>query len=199
MPKARNLLLFLVFSLAALFEPGSAGAHPQTRNGFLVGFGVGGGSAGVDIPQVSDFGFTDGRNGGVSGNFRIGYAFRPDLAVHLETSSWLKEEDDITLTLSVVSAAVTFYPKSSGFFVRGGVGFGTSWFGFADSLLVLGDVTVTKNETGFGLLGAAGYELRLTPMFAMGPQVEYAYLFVEGDFVDAANVVSGSLQFTWYW
>jgi hypothetical protein len=94
---------------------------------------------------------------------------------------------------------MTFYPGNVGFFVRGGVGFGSVSFEAQLDEGPLAGFTLNKDETGLGLLAAAGYEVRLSRKFALGPQVDYAYLFVGGDLVDSANFVNGSLQFNWYW
>jgi hypothetical protein len=174
--------------------PAVSQARPHERNGFLIGFGIGGGSGDVSFDGGSD---TD-REGGVGGNFRVGYATRPDLTVHFEASSWLRDEDEVSLSFTLAAAALTFYPGNAGFFVRGGVGFGTSRWDAQVGEPFEG-FTLSKNETGLGLLGAAGYEVRLSRKFALGPQVDYAYLFVGGDLVDSANFVNGSLQFNWYW
>jgi hypothetical protein len=62
----------------------------------------------------------------------------------------------------------------------------------------LGSGKLGLDDNGFGLLGAFGYEWRLTPKFAMGPEVEFVYLNVGGEF-GAANYVSGTWMLNWYW
>jgi outer membrane autotransporter protein len=103
------------------------------------------------------------------------------------------------LTLSAVTFGVTYFPGNMGFFVRGGLGFAS-----ADATVALEtggvfDVSGESVDTGLGILAATGYEWRLTDKFALGPQVELVYLAIDGDLVENAVVVDGSLQFNWYW
>lgn len=60
--------------------------------------------------------------------------------------------------------------------------------------------TVTSDDdfNGWGFSTAAGYEWRLTHKFAMGLEIEYAYIDVGGSFA-SANWFVGSWQFNWYW
>ena len=183
----------LVLWAAAMAVAPEARAYPHERTGFLIGFGLGGGSADVNYQGGGD---TD-RETGFGGNFLVGYAPRPDIAVHLETTGWYKEQDNASVTLRVAAAALTVYPGNVGFFVRGGVGFATSRL--AAQVEELDGYTLSLDEYGFGLLGAVGYEVRLSRKFALGPQVDYAHLFLDGDAVNSANFINGSLQFTWYW
>ena len=188
MRQSESILASVVFLLLGA-APGAstAGTHAHERNGFLIGFGLGGGSAGID----SD----GGREGGAALNFRVGYALRPDLALHLEVSSWYKEQDGTTATFDVFAPALTYYPGNVGFHVRAGVGLGTSHFEAATPF-----GTYSQDQSGLGVLVTAGYEIRLSRKFALGPQIDYAYLgAMEEGIIDSANFVNGSLQFNWYW
>lgn len=75
------------------------------------------------------------------------------------------------------------------------MGFGTSHF----QQDLSNGFTQSKDETGFALAAAAGYEWRLTKKFALGPQVEFNYLNIGGDLVDTANFFDATLGFNWYW
>ena len=111
------------FSLLAA-DSVHADAHPHDRNGFMIGFGIGGGSASVEVGS--------GREGGGSGNFRIGYAVRPDLVIHYEGAGWTRTFNntifgDVTWRLSTSTVALTYYPQAAGgLFFRGGVGVGVA-------------------------------------------------------------------------
>jgi hypothetical protein len=178
---------FLILSFCV--APAFAGTHPHDRNGFMIGFGVGGGSVGIKNG--------DGREGSVTGNFRIGYALRPDLVLAFEGNAWSKtfstDQGDLTWTFSTGTASVTCFPQNMGFFLRGGIGFGT-----ANVELERNNVKISADDTGLGLLAAAGYEWRLTQKFALGPQVEFSYQNEGGD-VESSNIIAGGLNFNWYW
>ena len=106
----------------------------------------------------------------------------------------MREEDNATVSLSVATFGVTFFPGNMGLYARGGIGFGS-----ANSETEFGDLTLSTTDTGFAFLVATGYEFRLSDKFALGPQVEFAYLGLDGEIIDTAHVVNGSLQFNWYW
>lgn len=187
MRRLAGRILLLACALTAAVTPALAGTHPPDRNGFMIGFGVGGGGASLD---GSD------REGGATGNFRIGYALRPDVVLHYEGAAWTRTFDepagDVTWSFSTNAAALTYYPPQSGLFVRGGIGFGT-----ARVEVKTGNVKVSHDETGLGLLAAAGWEFRLTRKFALAPQLGFAYQTLDG--LDNSNFVDVSLGFNWYW
>ncbi len=79
-----TILAFITCQLVTTLAWGQA--HPHTRDGFMVGFGIGGGSLGFED--------ADARKGSVMGNFRIGYAARPDLVLHFESNAWTRTFDD---------------------------------------------------------------------------------------------------------
>ena len=165
-----------------------AGSHPPDRNGFMIGFGVGGASLGIQDG--------DSREGSATGNFRIGYAVRQDLVLHLESNAWTKTFEeiigDVTWTFSAATAALTYYPPGTGLFLRGGVG-----VGMANVEVKTMGVKVSDDESGFAFLLAGGYEWRLSKKFALAPQVEYSYQDL--DTLGSSNMVGGSLGFNWYW
>jgi hypothetical protein len=165
-----------------------AGAYPHDRSGFMLGFGVGGGSGGIEGG--------DDREAGVILDLRVGYAIRSDLVVHYESSTWTKRQDttvgDLRWTLSTHTAAVSFFPRGGGLLLRGGVGFGVGSIELEQN-----NTIASSDATGFGFLVAAGYEWRLSKMFALGPHVEYTYQDL-GD-QGTSDVIGGALDFNWYW
>ncbi len=174
------LLAMSVPSLAA-----AAGPYPQTRQGWLVGFGVGGGSAAISVDGTSS-----DREAGGAGSFRVGYAFQPELSLELNANTWTKTENSVTLSFSVATAAINYYPGASGLVLRGGIGAGS-----ADATIQVGRTRISGNESGLGLTFGAAYEFRVTRTFAIGPQVDYS-LAKFSDF--DSNHVIGGLGFNWY-
>ena len=184
---ATGLLAWL--AVATMFAPpAQAGDHPHDRNGFMIGFSLGGGSQGIED--------SDEREGSGTGNFRIGGAIRQDLVIAFEGQGWSKTiEDplgDFIWTFSTATAAITVYPGGGGGFLRGGVGVGTASVEFDG-----GGFNVTADESGLAVLAAGGYEWRLTRKFALGPHAEFVWMDL--DEVGSANMVGGSLDFDWYW
>ena len=189
--KARWWFVSALLALAISAGTANAGKYPHDHHGFFIGFNLGAGTA-----DVSTDGADTDREWGGSANFRAGGALTNQLLLGGEITSWARDDDGDTASLSTFLFAATYYPAAGqGFFLRGGVGFGTSSFN-----VDVGDgYTLSKDETGFALAAAAGYEWRLTKKFALGPQVEYNYLNIGGDLVDTANFFDMTLGFNWYW
>lgn len=175
--------------------------YPHERNGFLIGFNLGIGSAEVEWKGEGVNLSSDEREGGGAGNFRVGYAVRPDLALALEVTAWsrtydIEPGDDATVNFSVVGPALTWYPQGGGFFLRGTIGVGR-----VSVEVDTGPVTVSADDGGLGVALALGYEWRLTQKFALGIEVD-------GGSIDAGEVDGGDLTanfanltaaFNWYW
>jgi hypothetical protein len=203
---SRKLGVFLALVLLIAATASQAWAlKPHDRGGFYIGFGLGAGAAGWD--WAFDLDDEPSEGSGVL-HFRIGGAIRDDLTLGFESSTWVKEWDiegagldvgDATISFNAATFAATWFPGNVGFFLRGGIGIGSARTEVSVDLL--GDLSVTYDETDSGLavLGATGYEWRLTDKFALGPEVEVFFLGVDGSVVENVVVVDGSLEFTWYW
>lgn len=190
-----GLALLMVVGVAAT---AAAQAKPQTRQGLNVSFGLGAGSGGVKCTDCA----SDRQNGG-TGYFRLGGTVSPQLVVGGELSGWTHSEDAGDVTFSYITAFAQYYPVvTSGFFVKGGLGFGGTEFNVQDP--TLGNIKLESQ----GLAGSvgAGYDIRLGKNFSLSPYVEYMSTFgapakVNGQ--DAGgnlngNVVAFGLGFTWH-
>lgn len=192
--KFATVLVLCIICLASFTVPALA-ERPHNRDGFFIGFGLGGGSAhwkGADDRSV----------GGV-GNFRIGYAVSPNLTFGLESCSWVKRESagaagGLTLIYNVSTFGATYFPWNSGAYIKGGMGYSTASFEDVGFLPGLGENKFQIDQTGFGILAAAGYEWRLTRKFAIGPEIDVVYLRLGDPFHDA-NYASVTLMMDWYW
>lgn len=188
-PHARlTLVLSLSLALAAFaMVPGAhAGAWPHERDGFILGFNLGAGSAGINLGNVDS-----DRESGLAGNGRVGYALSPEFALGLEGNFWTREVDGETWTFRVGAITATYYPGAKNFYVRGGLGGGSMEYS-VDS----GGFTLTASDEGFGFLLATGYEWRLTRRFALGPQIEYSYGNIDDDL--SMNYVNFTAGLNWY-
>jgi hypothetical protein len=183
-----------------------AQSRPHDRNGFFLGFGFGGGGAWWDWADT-DAGDNASEGSGTL-NIRVGGAIRDDLVLGAELQAWSKgwtlasgtgvDLGDLTISLGTLTFAATWFPGNLGVFLRGGVGLAsarTEVSTEAGGLVISG----TNTDTGIGLLGASGYEWRVTDKFAIGPQVEVAYLGIDGDLIRDPVVLDVSVQFNWYW
>lgn len=171
--------------------------HAHEREGFYIGAGLGWGSAGADLTVIEKV----RRHGGGTGNFRLGWALRGDIVAGFEFSGWATEftggaGENRRWVFTVSSAAITYFPANVGAFVRGGIGFATSR---VEETTGPDNKEVRQDHAGIGYILAAGYEFRFWPRAALAPQVEYAYLDINGDVTRDANYISLTIQLTGYW
>jgi len=198
----RTLLIFTaIVAVQFVATSAMAGTHAHNRSGFYLGVGAGMASADTESgsgasPIVVDL----NREGGAAGNFRFGWAVMENMTLGLENSTWFRNYDisgtniDANLKLNVTAFAMTFFPSNMGLYLRGGVGVGVTGIE-----LKQGTTSVSGSEVGLGLIGAVGYEWRLTRLFAFGPQVEWAFMGTDGEETGSANFTSVTAQATWYW
>jgi hypothetical protein len=172
--------------------PVAAQSHPQTRQGFTIGFGLGGGSAAFSCDFCGD----DREAGGV-GYLRLGGAVRPNLVVAGEVGGWAKEQDGVTLSATNVTGTLVWYPNvASGFFLKTGLGFGS-----IDVEIQTNGGTFTTSRSGLGFQVGAGYDWRVARNFSLSPFATYSLTNVELDDVDerlGINVLHIGLGFVWH-
>jgi hypothetical protein len=195
----RSTLLRLVGLVTLCATPALAQSNPQTRDGFTISFGVGGGSAGVTCEDACD----SDRETAPAVYLRLGGAYRPNLILGGEINVWSKqsEEDGVdgTITVGTVNAFAQWYPQpTGGFFVAGGLGVGS----MNVEVKVPGLPTISDRTTGLGYHVGAGYDIRLGKNFSLTP---YATFFgTAGGKVESnsekidANVAQIGLGFTWH-
>jgi outer membrane protein with beta-barrel domain len=147
-----------ICALLALALATTAGAQQaQTRQGFWIGGGLGYGSLGC---------YGCDRLGGVSGYLKLGGTLRQNILLGVETNGWTKSELGQTMTMGNMSGAAYWYPTTTGgLFLKAGLGYS-----------VLDDSFV--RESGFGLLGGLGYDIRVSRNLSMTPVANW----FRGDF-----------------
>jgi hypothetical protein len=166
-------------ALAAILLPMTAGAHPQTRQGFFIGLGLARGSMG----QSSE-GYSIDRVEGTGGTFRLGYAINPMFALGLENNSFFASNSSAIEALGTSTVAASFFP-AQGLVLRAGIGAG---YGGAAGDGLSGDF-------GFGWTAGAAYEFRVARSFAIGPQIDFAHMSFQFNDNDYVNV---GLSMNWY-
>ena len=161
------------------------------------------GLGGMHDDMDGPFGFGDGNADGASlaSDLVIGGFIRPNLVIAGTMSiDWVQEPDvefngtDISDRVSVgvlfTAGAVVDYalrPHGSGFHFRGGLGF--SRLGVTDEMGTQYDQT----PDGLSLLGAAGYEWRVSPEWGIGVLLRVVSAFIDGDNV-SHKIQAGSLS-----
>jgi hypothetical protein len=164
-----------------------AGQYENERDGFVIGFNVGGGGAKFeqdDPPIESD------STGGVAAAFRLGWAFADEFMLGIDGHAWRKEENGVDLTGTTSLICFTWYPSARGFFLRTGFGVGNVEFGLETTE---GRLSVDDDGGAFGI--GAGHEWRLASKFALGAAVDYNVIDLDGWKLKYFNVTA---QFNWY-
>ena len=175
----RSSAAVLVAALGTVLFHSAVQAYPQTRQGFYFGLGLGTGSADLGSGTANST-----RLSGSAGSFRFGFTLNPNIALGLESNSWLKSAPDGLFGTTTLTLAASVFP-AEGLVLRAGVGAGAEG-GAGDGL---------GGEAGSGLMVGAAYEFRVARSFALGPQVDYNR--VKLNFVDRSFVNVGLLM-TWY-
>ncbi len=178
------------------------------REGFYIGFGVGGGSGGFSQQtaiRTYDGYFGEGREGGVALNFRLGAAITPKLLLGGNLGGWTASREygstRVSFTNVRISPEVTFYPLAdqagfgSGLYVRGGAGLG-SMQAQADATSGSGASITSERIQGLAAHAGLGAETKLASRFFLGLGVDYHRGWLAKDV--NTNQVEALLTFMWY-
>jgi hypothetical protein len=142
-------------------------ASAQERSGFWIGLGGGIGSAGIGCDDDCDGGE---REWAPAGYVKLGGTLSKRVLLGAEFNLWFDEQEGTTLNFYDAVATVTFYPqRTSGFFLKGGVGAAFLDMEFRDD-----DTTITVDlGTGLGVLAGAGYDFRVGRRTSITPAVNF--------------------------
>jgi len=174
--KRAVVALALVVSANAFAQ---AQGHPQTREGFWIGFGFGYGSLGCED--------CDDRSNSIAAFLRMGGTLNKQWLLGGEIEAWSKEENGVTLSYTNVAPVVLFYPSpTGGFFLKGGLGVATVELDFGG---------VSGDESGAGILLGFGYDGRVARSFSLTPYFNMSAGNFDGG---NANMFQFGLSFTFH-
>jgi hypothetical protein len=136
-------------ALLALALASTAGAQQvQSRRGFWIGGGLGYGSLGC---------YGCDRLEGPTGYLKLGGTLRQNVLLGVEMNGWTKSEFGQRMTMGNMSGAAYWYPTNDhGLFLKAGLGYSVLDDGFS-------------RESGFGLMGGLGYDIRLGRNLSITP------------------------------
>ena len=147
--------------LTAVLATSAFAQQAQTRQGLWVGGGMGYGSLGLTCDGC---GSVD-REGGVSGYAKVGGTLRQNVLLGVEMNGWTKSEFGGRVTMGNMSGAAYWYPMpTQGLFIKAGAGY---------SVLSVDDGISTSDDSGFGLLGGLGYDVRVGKNLSITPVANY--------------------------
>lgn len=167
--------------------------NTHQRTGFGISFGVGAGSASADCFICDSDSETS-----VSSYVRIGGYIGPRVFLSGESNAWIDSENDVDQLLGFYTATALWYPsESSGFFLKGGVGF---------SIYFAEDFSDEITGTASGITIGLGHDFRVGRNFSLTPYLNY----LESSNFDlelngipialdaSADMVQIGLGFTWH-
>jgi len=166
---------------------------PQTRQGFGISFGLGGGSVGTECTDCAS-----DRTTALAGYLRLGGHVNRQIFVGFESNGWTNSEEGLDETLGFYSAVVQFYPNAEqGLYLKGGLGLAA--YGVTDG--------IDKITSGaLGLSVGIGSDFRVGKNFSLTPYVNVltstkgAVLFNDEStgLNVSANMIQFGLGFTWH-
>lgn len=132
--------------------------------GFWLGGGVGAG--------FTDEGSDDINDGGFAAYLRMGGTLSDRLLLGGELIGVTREADadigDASVHQGNATLSLLYYPSSpGGFFAKAGAGFAS-----ASVIVQEGNLTITNDESGFGLTFGVGYDLRLGSNLYLTPNFD---------------------------
>ena len=192
----RTEFAILTLALGLLIPAGETFAQrPQTREGFNVSFGFGGGSAGIDCR-----GCRPSRQSGTVFYLNVGSTINRRLTLGGELNAFARNSQNEDDRIGSLMAVAHFYPAPAmGFFLIGGGGMTSMSL---DNRVDLVKVT----STGLGAEIGAGYDVRLGRNFSLTPYAAFVQGFtgiaklngVSNYEKVTPNYVQFGLGFTWH-
>jgi hypothetical protein len=165
--------------LAAVLATSASAQQAQTRQGFWIGGGMGYGSMGLHCTGCTGV----DRQGGVSGYLKLGGTLRENILLGVETNGWRKSEGGATVTMGNLSGAAYWYPMpTNGLFIKGGVGY---------SVLSVDDGFSNANDSGLGVLGGMGYDIRVGRNLSITPVANWFRGGFDGGSADVLQIGVG--------
>jgi len=157
----RSISLVVALALFASLQESAVAqspGRPNTREGFWIGFGVGGGST----ETKCDSSCTDSRSEGGSVYLRMGGTVSSKVLLGGEVNGWAVSEGGKDKALGFASFIVMWYPSATGgFYLKGGLGGMT----YKETDAASNELTATAPSVSLGL----GYEIRVSRNMSVVP------------------------------
>jgi hypothetical protein len=139
-------------------QRGLVPVSPNPREGFWIGFGLGGGSIGATCPSC-----TTDRTAGVTGFLRMGGTISQHVLLGGEADGWARSQNGVNGTMGFGSFVASIYPSAAGaFFFQLGIGGMT--YTEDDGI---NKITATAPAGSIGL----GFDFRVGKMLSVTPFV----------------------------
>ncbi|MFH2053411.1 MAG: hypothetical protein ABIK96_13180 [bacterium] len=188
------LTLATTLLAASAVLAGETGRSCDER-GMFIGLNAGFGGSALDYREGTKS-ISEEALGGALGGLRFGYAFNDRLALSLEMIGFgrTEDDDDDDWSLGAGLVALTWHPRGSGFFIRGGFGAGGGDFIDPDT----DELINIRNRAAF--LFGVGYDWRLSDGFSLGLASDAFGMSAgraTGHEEDAVGAAGLTIQCTW--
>lgn len=182
-----------------------AGGYGHVRDGWMYGLNLGYGwtkLAATDVSQAQPLDLTSPWSGDFTGALKVAFCPSDEFAYGLDFSGWtdysyLLNYNQVRTTAFWILAQGHWFPAGQGFYVRGGLGLGSLGVKLTDPRAI-----ISQTNAGLGWGVGAGYELRVSPSFALGVAYDYRGVNVgelSNTFDDVSVATQGVvLTLTWY-
>ena len=175
----RRLIATVILALSVVAAPASADHGDRPPGSVFAAFnlGAGWGLADLDASGVT-IAESDAQLGAYWG-FRIGRALSEVVVLGIDYVGYKSTSDDpqlfdeIESEFWVIGPSLSWYPSSTGLFIKGTVGWGGVKFRVVD-----GGVAARANESSLGLVGGIGYEIPVNGRLSLGAQLDYVWMSV---------------------
>jgi|GEM_PF-1985069 len=189
---------------------------PNERGGMIFGIGLGYSPGKVTFTQGTegDAVATDWKTGATP-QIRIGYAvIRDRLSLTLTNQQWMYEQgiladDKLRVNTQNWSLVFTYFPGNpqtfaGGIYILAGGGISNSRLTLLepspdDPYGNMFEEVFKQDERGTSYQIGAGYEFRLTRLFAAGVSVSYIHHPVDGAIFQDTTAIPVNLTLNWYW
>ena len=184
----------------------SAIGYGHVRDGWAYGLNLGVGWTqlkATDVSQTPALDLSSGWEADLAGGLRVAFSPSDEISSGLDFSGWTDyssggpDYNRIKTTAFGILAQGHWYPGGQGFYLRGGLGLGSLGLKLTHPAAI---ISQTKQGLGWGL--GAGWEVRVSPSFALGVAYDYRAVNVGSvtsilDDVSTATQ-SATISLTWY-
>lgn len=185
---------FIIIALTFFTLTAQAQQDSTYREGFVIGFGIGGGVISIADTR-SEINFDKAQGGFGFPNLKLGFMINERLAFLVRTSGLTYEFEDKDRSMDAITPSIQFWIKDK-WWINGG-------FGLAMDMPAFYDVNDYKDEDwnfGCALTASTGYEVLKRRNFAMDLQANLMLgrtFLGDDEFRDGATFLLG-IGFNWY-
>jgi hypothetical protein len=186
----RRLLVAIVLASLVVSGPAAAEQYDRPPGSIFAAFnlGAGWGRARVDTQTITVA--ESATQTGALWGFRVGRALSEVVVLGIDYVGYHSVTDDpavydeIESEFWVIGPSLSWYPSSTGFFIKGSAGWGGVKFRVVEN-----DAAARAEDSGLGLVGSIGYEIPVNARLSLGIQLDYVWMSVNE--VQVANGIGG--------